>query len=174
MLYDPDRLPVLGTDRLRLRAPRREDEEAFIGMLLDEDVSRFVFGPFDRSSAWRSFAASIGHWALLGYGQFIVERLDTGTFAGRVGLVNMPGWPALEIAWTLDRSAWGKGYAVEAAEAVRHHAIETLTPQRLISLVDPHNIRSVRVAERLGASPVERILFHGCEVDVWEHRLNVG
>src|SRR3954451_13940518 len=134
MLFDLSFVPTLETERLRLRPLQAEDEQAYIAMLLDDEVSRFVFGPYDRSGAWRSFAAAIGHWALKGFGQFAVQERSGRTFVGRVALLDPAGWLALELAWPLTRAAWVKRYAVEGASAVRDHAFATLRPDRLISL----------------------------------------
>ena len=60
-------------------------------------------------------ALFIGHWALRGYGIWVVER--EGALIGRIGLWQPEGWPGLEVGWLLGRDAWGHGYATEAARA---------------------------------------------------------
>ena len=50
----------------------------------------------------------------------------------------------------LARAHWGQGFATEAARAVRDYAFETLRLPRLVALIDPGNVRSIRVAERIG------------------------
>lgn len=85
----------------------------------------------------REFRQSdLDSWSLLGY--------------GRVGCWNPEGWPDLEIAWTLHRSFWGRGYATEAARAALHYAFTELGQPHVVSLIHPDNSRSIRVAERLG------------------------
>ena len=56
----------------------------------------------------------------------------------------------VELGWTLARDAWGHGYATEAAIAVRDWAFRELRPPRLISMIFPANVRSQRVAEKIG------------------------
>jgi RimJ/RimL family protein N-acetyltransferase len=58
-----------------------------------------------------------------------------------------------EIGWRLRRAAWGKGYATEGAVAVRDQAFETLGITSLVSLIQPGNAASARVAEKLGMRP---------------------
>jgi RimJ/RimL family protein N-acetyltransferase len=62
------------------------------------------------------------------------------------------GWPGFEIAWTLARRCWRHGYATEAARAALEHAFTVWKKDRVISLINPENRASIRVAERLGES----------------------
>jgi RimJ/RimL family protein N-acetyltransferase len=100
--------------------------------------------------AWRSMAAILGHWRLLGYGMFAIELKATGELVGRAGFLDPPGWPGFEVGWVLGRRHWGKGYAVEAARPCVDYAFRVLERSRVISLIRPDNHRSIRVAERLG------------------------
>jgi RimJ/RimL family protein N-acetyltransferase len=76
----------------------------------------------------------------------------------------------IELGWTLLHDYWGHGYATEAAEAVREAAWADLELERLISIIHPDNARSIRVAERLGATPAETIETGGIgPVVVWVH-----
>jgi RimJ/RimL family protein N-acetyltransferase len=171
----PDDLaaPILTTPHLRLRPPEARDFEPLAEMLADPELMRFLGGaPADREQSWRMLAFMVGHWRLRGYGLFAVEERDTGRLVARVGLLDPEGWPGTELAWTVARPFWGRGYAVEAARAVLGHAARDLRLPPLISLIDPANTRSIRVAEKLGAAVERRIPFKGVEVDVWRHRLS--
>ena len=164
-------VPVLQTERLRLRLPARADLEPLAAMLGDPEVAEFLGGaPPDREQTWRSLAAMIGHWVLRGYGLFSVEEKATGQLVGRVGLLNPEGWPEAEVAWTIARPVWGRGYAAEAARAVLGWAKDPLGLPPPISLIDPGNRRSARVALKLGATIERRTTFRGGEVDIWRHR----
>jgi len=75
-----------------------------------------------------------------------------------------------ELGWTLARRHWGNGYASEASLAVRDWARSERGIGRLISLINPVNTASQRVAERLGAHPEETVsLFDSGEAVVWVH-----
>ena len=74
----------------------------------------------------------------------------TGAFLGRVGPLQPPGWPGFEIGWALAPAARGKGYAAEAACAAIDWSFETFPLERIVSVIDPRNLASQRVAERLG------------------------
>jgi RimJ/RimL family protein N-acetyltransferase len=69
---------------------------------------------------------------------------------GRVGCWHPEGWPGFEIGWTLRRSFWGLGYATEAARLALDQAFTELDQPHVISLIQPRNSASIRVARRIG------------------------
>lgn len=110
-------------------------------------------------------------WRTDGVGAFALETMATERqVVGQAGLMifDTRGWtPSTwtkagthaqpELGWGLLRSHWGHGYATEAAAAIRDWARRRRKIDRLVSLISPDNIRSQRVAERLGAVPTETI-----------------
>jgi RimJ/RimL family protein N-acetyltransferase len=145
-------IPTLKTERLLLRPFRIDDLDLLAAMNADIEVMRYIAEVQDRSAAFRSLCASNGHWTIRGFGPWAVEELATGRMIGRAGLLHWEGsWPAVEIGYALERSAWGKGYATEAALASRDYAHRVLGARGLISQIHPDNAASIRVAERMGA-----------------------
>jgi RimJ/RimL family protein N-acetyltransferase len=144
--------PTLQTERLILRPFQESDLDAYADMCADPEVMRYVGdrGVLSRADAWRQMAMLVGHWELRGFGMWAVAERATGIFIGRVGLHYPEGWPEREIAWALARPYWGRGLALEGARAALAHAFDTLRWARAISLIDPANARSIRLAERLG------------------------
>jgi RimJ/RimL family protein N-acetyltransferase len=104
-------------------------------------------------------ALFIGHWNLRGYGWWAVEDRRTGDFLGRIGLYNPEGWPGIEVGWLLRRDVWGAGLATEGAIAALDFALNVVGADHVISLIDPGNARSIRVAEKIGER-YERDLVH--------------
>jgi RimJ/RimL family protein N-acetyltransferase len=166
-------IPQLETPRLILRGLCAEDFDAFATMMADPDVVRYIApAPMTRAEAWRSLATSIGHWALRGYGTWAVERKSDRAFMGRVGMINPEGWPGLEVGWTLAKPYWGGGYATEAAAAAIRYAFLSQPVDKVISCIDPDNVPSQRVAERVGEKKGRRseLLVAGkaYPIDIWE------
>lgn len=157
---------TLETARLILRPFQDSDFASYAKMCADREVMQYVGdgGVLSREDAWRQMAMLSGHWVLRGFGMWAVAERATGAFVGRVGLHFPEGWPGREIGWALTRPHWGKGYALEAAAASLAFAFDTLGWPRAISLIDPRNHRSIRLAERLGER-YER------DVDVRGHRV---
>ncbi|HYD36430.1 MAG TPA: GNAT family N-acetyltransferase [Allosphingosinicella sp.] len=166
--------PTLETPRLILRGWRPGDIAPYAAMLADDDTARFTTSQgrgLSEAEAWNETVWLIGHWQLLGYGLFVVEERGTGAFLGRVGPLNPPWWPALEIAWALAPTARGKGYATEAARAAIRWSFETLGLDRIVSIIHPGNVASQAVAERLGERRTgERFTPFRDECEIWELR----
>jgi RimJ/RimL family protein N-acetyltransferase len=156
-------IPVLQTERLILRGFAQRDFEAYAAMMADPDVTRHLADgrPLGRVDAWRQMAMFAGHWALRGFGVWAVEERATGAFIGRIGCFEPEGWPAFEVAYTLARPAWGKGYASEGAAASLRYARELLGRSDVVSVIRRENHGSIRVATKLGAVPAEIVEFYG-------------
>ncbi|GGK25541.1 GNAT family N-acetyltransferase [Salinarimonas ramus] len=169
MLHDLSRIPVLTTERLVLRGFRADDLGAFAAMLADPAVGApkgFPAGA-DRGQAWAGLANVLGHWALRGFGLFAVTLGEDGTFVGAVGLIAPEGWPAPEATWTIARPHQGRGYAREAAAAVRDHGFHALRLERIVSFVPPGNEPSRRVAAAIGMRAEGTVRVFGDEAEMW-------
>jgi len=160
---------ILETERLILRMFRESDAEAFADICADPEVMRYLGEgrPLTLFEAWRSLAFHVGHWHLLGYGHFATEEKSSGRLVGRIGFLNPRGWPGFELGWTLGREFWGKGYATEAARRALRYAFEELDRDHVISLIDPNNRNSIRVAERLGEKVEGTTQLFGKEVVIY-------
>jgi RimJ/RimL family protein N-acetyltransferase len=159
--------PPLTSERLLMRDWRGSDLDAFAEMGADLEVMRFLGGVVDRAQAWRTMSLFAGHWPLRGFGSWVVERRADEAVLGRAGLWQPEGWPGLEVGWMFARSAWGHGYAIEAARAVVDWAWANLEIGQLISIIAPENARSIRVAERLGMTPLRSHDHNGVTVIIY-------
>ncbi|MDX8347123.1 GNAT family N-acetyltransferase [Cognatiyoonia sp. IB215446] len=161
--------PTLTTARLELRGPQKRDLAAFTAWVTRSERMATVGGKGTERDAWRGFIAGIGHWQWHGYGFFTVAERRTGMAAGRVGVINHIEWPQPELAWHMFDGFEGKSYAFEAACAVREWAGRSLGLQPLISLIAPDNLRSLRLASRLGAMEERRDVVDGEKVIIFRH-----
>ena len=157
-------VPILETDRLRLRSFRNSDIDDYAALNAHSEVMRYMGGPWDRGRSWRHMAFLIGHWRLLGYGTWAVTEKETGAFLGRIGFSEPEGWPGCELAWALARRWWGCGYATEGARAALAYGFTVLNKDRVISLIQQENRASLRVAERLGERLQGRADLNGREM----------
>ena len=164
-------IPELDTERLRLRAFEERDFDAYAAMMGDPEVARYLGTgrALDRMEAWRQMAMFLGHWQLRGYGVWAVEEKATGAFVGRIGHQYPEGFPDFELAYTLARPFWGRGYALEGARAARDYAWNVLGRERMVSIVRHANVGSRRVAERLGATLDGEVEFFGAPSLLYVH-----
>lgn len=166
---------ALETERLLLRAPVAADAEALAPMYADPEVMRYVGDgrPLTRAETERSVKRMIQRWEADGFGLFTAVRKDDGAVIGRVGLLvwNTDTWEPttraeaedgrteVEVGYTLGRDYWGRGYATEAAGAVRDFALRELGADRLIALIIHGNTASENVARKLGLEYERDILL---------------
>ena len=149
--------PEILTQRLILRAHRRDDFDAVAEMWANEEVVRFISGrPYSRSESWSRLIRFGGHWQIMGFGSWAVEDRATGSYLGSLGFSeymremtpSVEGIP--EAGWALAPSAQGQGLAFEAMVAVLDWADEHLSSDKTVALFAPDNTRSIRLAEKCG------------------------
>ncbi|MFK7940240.1 MAG: GNAT family N-acetyltransferase [Roseovarius sp.] len=144
-------IPRLDTENLIIRSPVAHDFDTYCAFAIDPIRSAGFGTEEDRPKAWRWFASNLGHWALRGYGYFIIEDKASGQACGLCGIWEPEGWPEPEIGWVVFEGYEGKGIAHEAALRVREWAYTDLGLTTLTSNIVPGNDRSVALAKRLGA-----------------------
>lgn len=144
-------MPELLTPRLQLRPPLGQDFDGWAQLMADPESARFIGGVQPRAAAWRGFLTMVGSWQIQGFGMFSVIERSTGQWLGRIGPWQPEGWPGTEVGWGLLREAQGQGYAQEAAVASIDWDFDTLGWTEVIHAIDPDNLPSQRLAERLGS-----------------------
>ena len=149
--------PILTTERLTLRRHRITDYEDCCLLTSDPEAVRTIYRqPMSREDTWNRLLRFAGHWSLLGYGLLVVEERPAGRVVGEVGLADFHRGlgedfdPFPEFAWMMASEVHGRGYATEAARAVLDWMETSFAPKRTVCMIDPDNIPSLRVAEKLG------------------------
>jgi RimJ/RimL family protein N-acetyltransferase len=182
------KVPVIETERLRLRGHRLEDFPDSAALWADPFVTRFIGGkPLSEEEVWARVLRYVGHWAWMGFGYWVVEEKSVGRFAGEVGFADwkrdispsLQGVP--ELGWVLASRVHGMGYATEAVSAAiawgnanfgatysatkdpsyRRPVAPQLSAARMVCIIDPDNIRSIRVAEKCGFKEVQPASYKG-------------
>lgn len=156
---------ILTTERLFLRHFHILDVEPMLRVFEDAEVMRFGDGVQTREwiQDWLRTCLE-RYYQTWGFGPYAVVERSSHKVIGYCGLFFFPdvaGQPEVEIGYRLARSAWGQGYATEAARAVRDFAFGTLGLTRLIAIIDPANVASIRVAEKIGMQYEKEVMFEG-------------
>ena len=148
----PSSLVITESPRLVLREFEPADLDALAAILADPEVMHFASGVFTREQSLERLESWIENYRRLGFGIWAVVDKQGGALLGLCGLAPqvVDGVDEVEIGYRFRRDAWGRGYATEAAVAVRIHGFEKLGLRRVISIIEPANVRSLRVAEKNG------------------------
>ena len=158
------------SERLILRVFKEEDWRDLHALYSDAECTKYTIQrTLTEGESWRTMAGMIGHWYLRGYGPYAVEEKSTGKVLGPVGLWYPNDWPEPEIKWAISRSFWRKGYASEAARAVKKMAAKYIPETSLISLIFSENEASKKVANTLGAKFEKEIDFRGIKAHIYRH-----
>ena len=159
-------IPVIETDRLILRGHRVDDFADCLALWADPEVTRFIGGrPSTQEEVWSRLLRYVGHWALLGFGYWVISEKETDRFMGEVGFANfrrviepsLDGMP--EIGWALAPHSHGKGYATEAARAAVAWGDAHFGSVRTACIIAPENGPSIRVAEKCGYREFQRTTY---------------
>jgi RimJ/RimL family protein N-acetyltransferase len=149
-------MDALRTDRLVLRPFRDEDLPLYAALNAHPQVAEMLGGPLSREDSDDIALWANERWAADRLGLVAVERAEDGVFLGMCGLHRQSSRPQdVEIGWRLDPAHWGHGYATEAARAWLAYGFETLGLDRIISMTDEPNVRSLAVMRRLGLTFLE-------------------
>jgi RimJ/RimL family protein N-acetyltransferase len=164
----PRAIPVLETERLRMRPHRPEDFLSSASLWADPVVTRFIGGrPLSGEEVWGRLLRYAGHWNLLGFGYWALEDRRTQAFLGELGFADLqreiePRLDGMaEIGWVLGQRFHGKGYATEAVRAIIAWGDAHLPTERMVALIDPANMASLRVAEKCGFRELCRTTYQG-------------
>jgi RimJ/RimL family protein N-acetyltransferase len=104
-----------------------------------------------------------------GYGRFAVELKETGKVIGFCGIKYLPEIDLPEVGYRYLKEYWGRGIGTEAAKACVEFAREDLKIKKLIALIIPENIASIKVAEKLEMS--RGPLIHIYDVDAYQYEM---
>jgi RimJ/RimL family protein N-acetyltransferase len=149
----------IDTERLYMRPMTLHDADDLFALHSEPGVREFMRA-FDRVEVVERLRRDDQEWSEYGHGMFALLASDDGRFLGRIALKYWPEFEEAEVGWVLRPEAWGHGYATEAARACAGWGFREFAYPYLTAMIRPGNARSIRVAERLGMTPLrEDTLF---------------
>ena len=151
---------ILETPRLLLRKFTAQDADALEVFLGDPGVMEYYPAALDRKGVQDWIERNLGRYARDGHGLWAMVVKDSHELIGDCGctLQEVEGRYEVEVGYHVRRDLWGRGYATEAARACIEYGFRELGAQRVISMIRPENVRSIRVAEKNGMQR-EKIVF---------------
>ncbi|MBD2308408.1 GNAT family N-acetyltransferase [Chroococcidiopsis sp. FACHB-1243] len=155
---------IAQTDRLTIRSwiPEEDAESAF-QIYSDPEVTRFLM---TKTNCVEDAVKLLERWVSLstqlnGGGFWAVVNQENQEILGTIILIPLRDeseqWTQdYEIGWHLKKSAWGNGYATEAARAILDYGFNILKLPIIYSVTRPENTASIRVMQRLNMIPIGR------------------
>ena len=156
---------ILETSRLLLREFVPQDADALVAVLGDPVAMQYYPAAFNRKGVEEWIERNRSRYQRDGHGLWAMVLKDSGDLIGDCGcaLQEVEGTNHVEVGYHVRRGLWGKGYATEAAGACMQYAFTRLGVDRVISLIRPENLQSVRVAEKNGLTCEKIIFWRGYE-----------
>lgn len=155
----------IDTDRLIIRSAEPTDAPSLMQLFNDADVRRFLppGQPLTLERAERFAERLRAMEQERGYALWIVERRDTQEFIGDAGIQPLAGTDEVELAYHYLPSAWGQGFATEAATSILEYGLSTLELNEIVAIVIPENVASWRVLEKAGMRYVGTASYYGLD-----------
>lgn len=151
---------MIRSDRLRLKPWQESDRDAFAALNATPEVMWDLGGPLGRAQSDAKFDRYVAAFARHGFCRWALEDRD-GQFLGYTGVMpSRPGHPLgphADIGWRLVHSAWGRGYATEAARAALRDAFERVGLKEVLAYTSADNVRSREVIKRLNMQRAESL-----------------
>ena len=152
---------ILETKRLFLRRQIIEDLDALWALYCNPNITRFIpDAPRSREEAKEELEWHMhGHPEHPELGLWATIYKETGKFIGRCGLLpwTIEEQYDVEVAYTIAEEYWGQGFGTEAAQAILQYGFEKLNLSRLICLIEPENIASQCIAQKMGMSLEKKV-----------------
>jgi len=153
----------LDTPRLILRELTPDDTPALAKILGDAQVMRHSVGGVMSEQATGEFIDWCRQsYRVHGFGPWAVQDKSSSTLAGFCGLnaERVDDADEIEIGYRLAPGFWGKGLGTEAARRALNHGFDKLRIDSLIAIVEPANVASVKVIQKLGFSGFIHSQYH--------------
>lgn len=149
----PVHLHILETERLVLRRMMADDAEFILELVNQPSFIHFIGDKGVRNHADAVQYIQTGpmaNYERFGFGQYLVEIKDSRVPIGMCGLTKKDSLPDVDLGFALLPAFWSKGYAFEAAAAVKAYARDVLAISRLVAVTNPDNESSIKLLEKLG------------------------
>ncbi|MBY0518125.1 MAG: GNAT family N-acetyltransferase [Bacteriovoracaceae bacterium] len=170
--------PSIESSRLKLTPFEIHHFNESHKMWNEPKVYEFISGePSSVQKSWSRLLMQKGMWELKGYGYWALIDKATGAYAGEVGFgdfkreMTPPLFGIPEMGWIINPNFHSKGYATEATQAVLNWAIENKIGNEFFCIIDPRNLASIRISEKLGFKKSHSAKFMGQDINVYQKTL---
>lgn len=170
---------LLETDRLFLKLTEYSDLEHLIALRSDPEVMKYIGDGLtqSREQVENFLNSTVKYQDKNGFGFCSVFEKRSGEFIGQAGLFHLgfnEDQAEIEIAYRLHKKYRGNGFAIELVKALIQWGFSHLSIKRLVAVVHPENMRSLKVLEKAGMTYTGKIIVNGNEMPCYETYKNDG
>jgi ribosomal-protein-alanine N-acetyltransferase len=163
---------MLETKNLMISTPQLEDFDSLYALQTDAEVMKYIGqGVRTHLEVMTGLERAIAHQEKHGFSLGCVYEKESGLFIGRSGLIYLAfddTQPDIEVAYALTKTAWGKGYGLELANALIQWSFQHLSVNKLVAVIHPNHEHSRRVLEKSHMKYVGRALYGNNELALYE------
>jgi RimJ/RimL family protein N-acetyltransferase len=143
---------ILETKRLRLRYQEPDDTMFIVDLWTDENMAAYTGGPRDRNFMIEEVTKSSKKPRKEEYDLWMIELIESGKLIGQAGFIpkTIENEQYIELNYYIVKDKWGNGYATEIGRALLKHAFEIKKVKTVVAIIDPKNLSSKVVAEKIG------------------------
>lgn len=163
-------MQIFETPRLILRFFTSRDAEALTPILSDPQVMQFsIIGVHNQKQIRQFIDQRLLSYLERGFGLYAIVLKQNHELIGYCGFFvqKIEKQAEVEIGYRLATKYWQQGLATEAVKAVCEYGKQRFNFKRFVCLIEPANVRSIRVAQKLGMELEKKIVYYGIDVDMY-------
>ena len=149
---------IIQTERLIIREYSQADLDDLYEILSDPETMKYYPKPYDRSGCQRWINWCLDSYEKNGFGLWAIELKESGAFIGDCGITMQPidGAWLPEIGYHISKHHWRRGYAKEAARAVRDWCFTHTDFDAVYSYMTCTNVASYSTAASIGMTRIKQ------------------
>jgi ribosomal-protein-alanine N-acetyltransferase len=163
---------ILETERLLLRQYIEEDSPFLYSIFSDLETMKYYPAPFSLEQTQDWVRKNQERYKKDGFGLWAICLKENNEIIGDCGLVKqvVDGKTEVEIGYHINKKHWSKGFATEAAKSCKEYGFYNLELAKLLSIIDPMNLASIKVAERIGFSKEKEVFIFNKKHHIYSER----
>ncbi len=156
---------ILETQRCLIRETTVEDVGDFYRIYEDPSITAYMEPLYANPEEERAYARDYIDqvYSFYHFGIWTVVEKASGEVAGRAGICYREGFEDPELGFVIAADRQGQGLATEVCRAVLQYGFRELGFERIHAFVQPDNLASLRVCDKLGMESAGRIELQGQE-----------
>ncbi len=154
-------VPVLTTERLKLRPISQQDTESIYEYAKDKETTKYMrWKTHESKKETEQFIAFVlEQYRGNEYLDWGIELKEESRFIGTCGLIGVSENHSAEIGFIIHKKYWGKGIAIEASEKIMQYGFEKIGLKQIYARIFKENKNSQNVVRKMGFLPADPSAF---------------